>query len=104
MDQNAFLLKYPLTDHAEMRMRQRCISPELLEMVLTYGRTIYSKGTTYKVIGRKEVEIWAPKGINLRAAEGVHVLLGGDGAVVTTYRNHNLRKIRPSKRRHSFYH
>ena len=76
----------------------------MIDLVLTYGRTVHSRGATYMVIGRKEVEAWAQKGLDLRAAEGVHILLTADGAVITTYRNHDLRKIRPSKRRHSFYH
>lgn len=98
------LEKIHLTEHATKRMQQRQISQDMVNMVSIYGRTIYSRGATFKVIGRKEVEAWAHRGIDLRAAEGLHVLLSGDGAVMTTYRNHNLRKIRPSKRRHSFYH
>ncbi len=32
------------------------------------------------------------------------VTVAPDGSVVTAYRNHELRKIRPSKRRHRVYH
>ncbi len=95
---------YRLTDHAGLRMQQRHIPPHLLEMVLEYGRTIHARGATYKVVGRKEVEHFLRKGVDLRDAEGIHVLLGEDDVVLTTYRNHNLRRIRPSKRRHSVYH
>lgn len=96
--------EHPLTTHAGIRMNQRGISPQVVELVLSYGRTIYSRGATYKVIGRKEVANFAARGIDLRAADGLHVLLGQDGAVITTYRNHDLRRIRPSERRHSFSH
>ncbi len=96
--------EHPLTTHAGIRMNQRGISPGVVELVLSYGRTIYSRGTTYKVIGRKEVAFFAARGIDLRSADGLHVLLGQDGAVITAYRNHDLRKIRPSQRRHSFLH
>lgn len=96
--------EHPLTAHAIARMQQRSISQNTLEQVLTYGRTIRSRGATYRVIGHKEVDRFAPQGVDLRAASGIQVLLGHNGAVITTYRNHDLRKIRPSKRRHSFSH
>ena len=95
---------YRLTDHAELRMQQRHILQDLLERVLEYGRTIHARGATYKVVGRKDVEYFQRKGVDLLDAEGIHVLLAEDGVVLTTYRNHDLRQIRPSKRRHSVYH
>ena len=95
---------YVLTDHAQKRMQQRHITPHILEKVMRYGRIIHARGATYRVIGRKEVAHHAAAGIDLRAAEGVQVLLATDGAVITTFRNHDLRKIRPSKRRHAHYH
>lgn len=100
-DQNGIA---PLTHHAEQRAQQRQISPELLAITLQYGRTIRSRGTTYKVVGRKEVERLASQGIDIRKAEGIHVLIADDGAVITTYRSNDLRKIRPTKRRQAFSH
>ena len=96
--------RYRLTDHAGLRMQQRHIPRHLLEMVLEYGRTIHARGATYKVVGRKEVEHFQRKGVDLRDAQGIQVLLAEDGVVLTTYRNHDLRQIRPSKRRHSVFH
>jgi len=104
MPQNSMPCKHPRTSHADVRMNQRSISNEALQHVLAYGRTIYSRGATFKVIGRKEVSFFAARGIDVREAEGLHVLLGHDGAVITTYRNHNLRKIRPSNRRRAYSH
>lgn len=97
-------LEFPLTNHAEIRIQQRRITPHVIDLVLTYGRTIHTRGTTFMVVGRKEVSRFAAHGIDLRKAEGVHVLLGASGQIITAYRNHDLRKIRPYKRRHSFYH
>ena len=94
--------QHPLTTHARQRMNQRGISSQVVELVINYGRTIYSRGATYKVMGRKEVAYFAARGIDLRLADGLQVLLGHDGAVITAYRNHDLRKIRPSKRRQSY--
>lgn len=104
MQQPDFSFDLPLSQHARLRAQQRHISPALLELALQYGRTIRSRGTVYKVVGRKEVERLALRGVDLRCAEGVHVLLGADGEVITTYRNQNLRKIRPTKRSQAFSH
>ena len=93
-----------LAPHALLRMQQRGIRPELVEQVLRYGRAIHARGLLFRVIGRKEVAFFAARGINLRAAEGVHVLVQPDGSVLTTYRNQNLRAIRPCKRKHAMHH
>lgn len=94
----------PLTDHAQMRMGQRGISERVVDMVLRHGRTVHARGATYRVVGHKEVSRCADRGIDLAEADGVHVLLASDGSVITAYRNHELRKIRPTKRRHRVYH
>lgn len=95
---------YHLTAHAELRMQQRGIAPRLIELALRYGRTIHARGLAFRVIGHKEVERFARDGIDLSRAEGIHVLVQTDGSVITAYRNHDLRKIRPGKRRHAIYH
>ncbi|MFM0327317.1 DUF4258 domain-containing protein [Caballeronia glebae] len=93
-----------LTAHAALRMQQRGISTELLDLVLCYGRTLYERGLSFRVIGHKEVERYAREGVDLSRAEGVHVLVQADGAVITTYRNQKLRKIRPTRRRQATRH
>lgn len=98
------LANHHLAPHALLRMQQRGIRPELVEQVLRYGRAIHARGLLFRVIGRKEVAFFAARGINLRAAEGVHVLVQPDGSVLTTYRNQNLRAIRPCKRKHAMHH
>lgn len=98
------LANHPLVPHSWQRMQQRGIRPELVKQVLRYGRVIYERGLQFRVIGRNEVDNFAVRGVNLRAAEGVHVLVQADGSVLTTYRNHNLRAIRPCKRKHAMDH
>lgn len=93
-----------VTSHAALRMQQRGIPATLINEVLTYGRAIHAKGVTFRVIGKKEVTHFAQRGIDLSQAEGVHVLLEAGGTIITTYRNHNLRGIRPSKRKHAIHH
>jgi hypothetical protein len=55
------------------------------------------------VVGRKEVDKYKGMGIDLSKAQGVHVLLSTQGQVITTYRNHDLRNIRPKKRKHAHH-
>ena len=95
---------HPLTLHAALRMQQRGISPRLIALALRYGRTIHSRGLSYRIIGHKEVERFIRDGIDLSQADGVHVLIGGDGAVVTAYRNHDLRKVKSGGHRHGINH
>lgn len=101
---HCFIANHCLTSHAVLRMQQRGISAQLIQTALRYGRTIHARGDTFRVIGRKEVERHARRGIDLSHAEGIHVLVSGDGAVITAYRNHDLRRIRPAKRRHAVHH
>ena len=95
-----------LTNHAAIRMQQRGISKAALQAVLDFGRRIHAKGLTFYVVGRKEVALYADRGVNLANFEGLQVLVTADGAVVTTYRSRDLHAIkvqardRPSKQHH----
>lgn len=90
---------HQLTHHASLRSQQRCISRPIIDLVTTYGREIHTRGATFMVVGRKEVDKYKSLGIDLSKAQGVHVLLSTEGQVITTYRNQDLRKIRPRKRK-----
>ncbi len=87
-----------VTDHAQKRMTGRRISPEALEAVLTYGREVYVRGAQVFAIGRKEVERYQRDGIDLSAYEGIQVVCSVDDTVMTTYRNHDFRGLRPRSR------
>ena len=93
-----------VTQHAALRMQQRGIPSRVLNDVLAYGRRIHAKGMTYLVVGRKEVALYASRGLDLTPADGVQALVGKDGAVVTVYRNHDLHGIRAPKRHGSQKH
>lgn len=87
-----------VTDHARKRMTGRRISPEALEAVLTYGREVYVRGAQVYAIGKKEVERYQRDGIDLSAYEGIQVVCSVDDTVMTTYRNHDFRGLRPRSR------
>lgn len=86
------------TFHAALRMQQRGLSPEQIDLVLQYGREVHQRGIVYFVIGRKEVQQFAGGDIDLSGCEGIHVLVSPDGWVVTTYRNRELLRSRDGKR------
>ncbi|TAL98756.1 MAG: DUF4258 domain-containing protein [Paraburkholderia sp.] len=87
-----------LTNHAVVRMQQRGIPADAIDAALTYGRSVHAKDATFYVVGRKEIQRYASRGIDLSAMSGLQVLVGSDGAVITAYRNQDLHAIR-SKRR-----
>ena len=92
------LFPLSLTNHAAIRMQQRGISRAALQAVLDFGRRIHAKGLTFYVVGRKEVALYADRGVNLANFEGMQVLVANDGMVVTTYRNRDLHAIKVQAR------
>lgn len=84
-----------MTHHAVQRMDSRRISMEAVEHVLEYGRLVRSRGASIYVIGRKEVAYSQIRGVDLSDLEGIQVVCGKDGAIMTVYRNRDLRGLRP---------
>jgi hypothetical protein len=84
----------PLSRHARVRMDARRLSEEALTMAMTYGRLARVRGAEIHAIGRKEVQRYATKGINLSRYEGVQVVCSTDGIILTIYRNNDFRPLR----------
>ncbi|MCW8884898.1 MAG: DUF4258 domain-containing protein [Motiliproteus sp.] len=94
-----------LTDHARQRMDQRGVSEQDVELALQFGRKVHSRRALFHVIGRKEIKKLGDKHPELKGLDGVQVLTSEDGeSVITVYRNHDLRAIRPNKRKHRHLH
>ena len=86
-----------LTAHARERANRRRFGVAQITAVIDWGRLVYTRGALVFVIGRKEVGVAALQGIDLRELEGFHVVCGTeDGVVLTVYRNHDLRALRPA--------
>ena len=84
-----------LTEHAQVRLTQRRISPEALAAVLTYGRRVHVRATQIRAIGRQEVARFRVKGVDLRPYEGLQVLVDNSSeTVITAYRNHDFRGLK----------
>lgn len=84
-----------LTKHALERMRDRHIRNSDIDDVLTYGRDIHIRGAIIYVVGIKEVKLYKTMGVNLDRCEGIHVVCSRTGAVLTAYRNHDFRGLKP---------
>lgn len=92
--------EYIVTRHATERMQRRAASRDALRATLQYGRETYIHGALRFSLGRKEIQRWLQAGIDLRDHEGLHVITDGAGAILTVYKNHNFRGLRPRARRH----
>ena len=95
-------MNYSLSQHAWKRMCSRGISSHSVQRVIHYGRVAHVRGATIYAVGRKEVERHKRNGVDLSKVEGVHVVSSKDGKVITVYRNHDLRGLRPCKRVHRY--
>lgn len=87
-----------VTDHASRRMAQRGIGQKELWAVLEYGRAEHTRDAIIYVLGQKEVQRHRRFGVRLEQYEGIHVVTSPEGAIMTTYRNHDLRRLRPQRR------
>ena len=94
-----------LSKHAKRRINQRGIKKQLIDLVLEYGRAIYTRGACILVVGRKEVKAALRHGLDLRACEGIQVVCCPDeGLVYTAYRNRDFSGLKQgrvrNRRRH----
>jgi hypothetical protein len=89
-----------LTKHAWERSNARGLSSEAIDAAIQYGRVVHVRGAAVHVIGKKEVRRFSEVGVDLEKYEGVQVVCSPDDeAVLTAYRNHDLRGLRPHHRR-----
>lgn len=96
---------FELTEHARQRMDQRGVSEQAIELALRFGRKIHSRRALFHVIGKKEINKLGGQYPELKELDGVQVITTGDNeSVITVYRNHDLRAIRPNKRKHRHLH
>jgi hypothetical protein len=85
---------YTFSQHALHKMHARRLSAEAVTTVLAYGRAAWTRGARIYAIGRREVERYRAQGVDLDPLEGVQVVTKPDGAILTVYRNRDLRGLR----------
>lgn len=84
-----------LTDHALKRCAQRQVDSEAIELVTSYGRKIHRTGVVFYFLGRRDLPEALRRQDRYAKLEGVTLLVGQDGEVITSYRNRTaLGKIR----------
>lgn len=88
-----------LTRHARTRAQSRAIPQDQIDLTLAWGREAHVRGARIYAIGRHEVDDASRDGVDLSAAEGVHVVCSHDGVVITVYRNRSLSGLRRRARR-----
>lgn len=96
-----------MTDHAQVRIQQRGIHPDAVEIVLSYGSFQHAKGGAKSYYMDKQAHQRARRSLesNLysRFADklDIYVIVGGDDAIVTVAHNHRNRCHRRRKPHHN---
>ena len=87
------ILNYSLTSHADMRMQERDISRDSVELAISIGRKFYTKGALFFYIGKKEVKKFINVIPNIKKDEGIVVVCSSEeNFIKTTYRSFTLMK------------
>ncbi len=90
-----------MTQHARIRSSARRLPENAVAAALAYGREVHTRGAIFYVVGRKEVRAARRSGVDLSRSEGLHVVCTSEDRILTVYRNHNLRSLRPNRRSRS---
>ena len=86
-------LGYQKTTHFACRRVQRGIRDEVVVLALRFGRKFYDKGGEQVFfLGRKQLPLNLTPKIAERA-NGTAVVVGADGALITTFRNPDYSKV-----------
>ncbi len=87
-----------LTRHARSRAQSRCIPIHQIDLAFDWGREVRIRGARIFAVGRREVAEARRRGVDISAAEGIHVVCSNEGNVITVYRNRSLSGLRPRQR------
>ncbi|MBU5638843.1 DUF4258 domain-containing protein [Geomonas sp. Red69] len=87
------------TNHARERMGNRHISSNDINNVIVYGRRVEIRGAVIYVVGTREIKYQRGRGIRIDNCDGIHVVCSHDETVITVYRNHDLRGLKPKARK-----
>ncbi len=87
-----------MTKHARARSFARHLPESSVLAALAHGREVHTRGAVLFVIGKKEVANARKYGEDISRSEGVHVVCTREDHILTVYRNHDLRGLRPTRR------
>ena len=82
------------THHAAQRVDQRRIPLADIEAAFTWGRSIHGRyGKSLLFVGRREVARAEKEGRDIRSAEGLILITGSDGQLITAFRDRSLAAV-----------
>ena len=90
---DVFYTDIEFSDHAWSRISARRIRKDAIVAAMSYGRRYWNEGRIVYRLDRRSVKKAAKMGLKLQRYEGIHVVLGDDGRVVTAYRNRNGKRV-----------
>ena len=82
-----------ISEHAWRRITARRIRKDAIVATISHGRRYWNEGRLVYRLDRRSVQRAARMGFRLEKYEGVHVVMGDDGRVVTAYRNRNGKRV-----------
>lgn len=87
-----------LTRHAEERMSQRRIPVEAVCAALDYGHVYRTRGAVIYALTRRAADQCRNDGSAITKLDGLQVVCGDSGSIVTVYRNRDFRSLKPQGR------
>ena len=82
-----------ISNHAWRRISGRRIRRAGIMATIRYGRRYWNQGRVVYRLDRRCVRKAQDEGVSLQDHEGIHVVLGDDGKVVTAYRNRQGKRL-----------
>lgn len=80
-----------ITIHAHKRIAQRGINLAHIAHILKFGRKRYQNNVIYYSIGKKEISKYQALCSALKEMNGMHLVTGINGRIITLFRNKNLK-------------
>ena len=91
---------FRLSEHAERRMNQRGITEAMIDLCMEYGKIIIQNdgAMAYVITDKIYKKLLNNKGLKhmrkiIDRIKGLVVIVSGDGALITTYKNNKLHGL-----------
>ena len=81
------------TYHAWRRISGRRIPGEGIDAALAYGRRYWNQGREVYRLDKRSIQKALKQGVHLQAFEGIHVIVGDNGELITAYRNRKGKRL-----------
>jgi hypothetical protein len=79
-------LREPLSRHANARCIQRGIPRDAIDIARRFGNVRTKRHATIWTVGWREIEKAADEGLDISRFNGIQVVEGFDGKIITAYR------------------